>query len=194
LTAQVLVLLNGSEGRVFGLNFQTVFEAAVFFLNIGVLCFVLAKLLYNPVRNFLAKRSDRIKEQLMHAENETVKVNELKAKYESDIKELQSKKNEILDEARKEAAENSKQIIAEAKAEADNVRDRAAQNVLLEQARVKDEMKQAIISISSAMTEKYLARAMDDESQSRLFDETIEELQTASFMYADPQGRAFAEA
>ena len=164
------------EPRVFGLDSQTLIAIIANLINVGILAFVLAWLLYRPVRNFLKKRAERIAGQIEQADEATAKANEQKLLYEQKLSEVGRERDEILEEARRKAAEISRQIVAEAKQEADAVKARAAANVEMEWERVQDEMKTAIIQIAAVMAEKIVTLSMDDDTQERLFTEAMAEL------------------
>jgi len=165
------------DGRMFGLDLQTLLQSGVHFINIALLAFILAKLLYRPVLDFMRKRSDRIREQVEQAGSEMARAAELKLQYEQKMKEVERERDDILDEARKLAAETGRQIVAEAKKEADAVRERAAANVEMEWERAETAMRQAIIEVSAAMSEKFVTLAINKETHDRLFDKTMAELE-----------------
>jgi F-type H+-transporting ATPase subunit b len=167
--------------RVFGLDQQTLFQIMVLLINVAILAFFLSKFLYKPVRQMLYDRTDRIRNQLRNADEENKAANALKAQYEAKIKDIQIEREQILDAARKEAAERGKQILDEAKTEADTIRDRAMRNVEMEQERVKDEMRQSIIELSGVMAQKFVARSMDQGTRDTLFDEVMAELKDVDF-------------
>ena len=167
--------------RVFGLDGATFTGVAFVLLNLVILAFVISKLLYNPVRQMLYDRTERIRNQLKHAEDEQAAANGLKLQYEAKLKDIELERESILEEARRVAANSSKQILEEAKQEADAIRERAQRNIEMEQERVKDEMRKSIIDISSVMAQRFVARAMDADTQDRLFAEVIEELGVADF-------------
>ncbi len=49
-----------ADGRLFGLDPQLLFDAAVTAVNVFVLFLLLTFILFNPVRNMLKKRQDKI--------------------------------------------------------------------------------------------------------------------------------------
>jgi F-type H+-transporting ATPase subunit b len=158
------------------LNSQTLILVASHLVNVGLLAFILTKLLYKPVRKFMAARSERIAGQLSHAAEETAKAAELKVLYEQKLREIEAERDVILDTARKQAVDSSRQLLAEAKEEADAVRAKAQANVAMEWESAQAEMKRAIIEVSAAMTAKFIAQAMDDDTRDKLFAETVKEL------------------
>jgi F-type H+-transporting ATPase subunit b len=171
------VLTAVPEGRLFGLDLRTLIQMGANFVNIAVLAFILAKLLYKPVRKFMRTRADGIKSQLDFARDEMAKAKELKLQYEQKLSDVDRERTEILDEARKQATETGRQLIAEAKQEADAVRERAAISVQMERERAQAEIKLAIIEVSAAMTEKFVTLAINKETHDKLFNETLAELE-----------------
>jgi len=155
----------------------TFVSAGANLINIVILATVLSLLLYRPVRNILRKRSEKIRDQLTFAEEEMVKAIELRQQYEQKIEEIGREREEILNEARKQAAETGQRILASAKEEAAAVKERAAANVELEWERAETEMRTAIIEVSAAMAEKFVSLAINKETHDRLFAEAISDLE-----------------
>ena len=164
-------------GRVFGIDQETLIEIIANVVNVAVLAAFLAYLLYRPVRNILNKRTTKIQGQLIQAEEELEKATELRRKYEQKMEEVEREREDILGEARKVAADSSRRLLAEAKKEADTIRERAAATVEMEWERAENDMRTAIIDVSAVMSEKFVKLAINKETHDRLFDETISDLE-----------------
>jgi F-type H+-transporting ATPase subunit b len=171
------LLENLPQGGVFSLDLQTAISIGLNLINVIVLFFVLTRLLYKPVRQFLLDRTIRIRDQITFAKVETEKVNELKAQYERLLRDIDQEKAEILDAARKLAADKTKQQLDLARSEADAIKSRAFHEIEMEQERVKEEMRLAIIDVSSALASRILSRTIDGETHENLFNETLAELE-----------------
>ena len=170
-------------GRVFGLDAQTLIQVAAHIFNMGILAFVLAKLLYKPVQGFLQKRAERIRLQLALADEANVKAGEIKRSYEAEFQRLEREKDEILGEARKLAAESSRQMLVEAKKEAEAIKARAHANAEMERLHAQEEMRLAILDVSCALAEKIIAHSMTEEMRSRLYDEAMAELRGTTWQH-----------
>jgi len=164
-------------GRVFGIDQQTFIQIIANVLNVAGLAAVLVYLLYRPVRTVLKKRTNRIQGQLMQAEEELENATALRHKYERRMEEVEKEREEILNEARRVAADSSRRLVAEAKKEADSIRERAAQNVEMEWERAENDMRTAIIDVSAVMAEKFVSLAINKETHDRLFAETVSDLE-----------------
>lgn len=158
------------------LNQQFLIQLAWQLLNTGVLCFILTKLLYKPVKKFLQERKDKIANQIDSAEQKLLDAENLKLEYESKLKEIETEKAEILAAARERAKANEAQIIDEAKKEAQILKDRAALDIKRAEEKAKDDIMKQIIEVSSLMTSRFIEATMTEEEQNKLVNEVISDL------------------
>jgi F-type H+-transporting ATPase subunit b len=165
------------RGRIFELDQQTVISSLIVLFNVLLLAFVMSKLLYKPVRQFLFDRTSRIHDQLRRAEESESSANALKTEYEQAMKSVDKERNEILEMARKLAADRTREQVAEARHEADAIKSRAMREIDMERERAGDEIKQACIDISALMVSKFLTKEIDAATHERLFTETMAELE-----------------
>ena len=176
-----LVLASVPDGRPFGLDSQTLIQIIANLINVGILAFFLARMLYRPVREILRKRTDRIQNQIAQAAEDVEKATEMKRQYEQKLEEVSREREEILSEARRLAAETSQRLVAEARKEADAIKNRATANVEMEWERAEAEMRTAIIDVSAVMAEKFVKLAINKETHDRLFSETMSDLEGMSW-------------
>ena len=133
--------------------------------------------LRKPAKDFLQNRAENVKNEMEHAESEKAKANELKLQYEQKVKDVDKEKLEILEAARALAAEKTKEAEVADAAEANAIKARAHKEIEMEQERIKENVKKTVIDVSSAMCAKFLTQAIDEETQERLFNETMAELE-----------------
>ena len=169
-----IALLSEETGRIFGLDAQLLFDILIQGLAVFLLFIFLTYVLINPVRKVLEDRQNKIKDDLSHAATDRAEAEKLRAEYDEKIKNANSEAGEILSSARKRAVKNEENIIAEAKEEAGRIIDRANSEAELE--RVKDEVKQEIIGVATAMAGKFVASSLDESTQASLIDETLKEM------------------
>jgi F-type H+-transporting ATPase subunit b len=165
------------RGRIFELDQQTLISSLIVLFNVALLAFVMWRLLYKPVRQFLFDRAKRITEQLQHAEESVTSANTMKAEYEQALKGVDKERNEILEMARKLAADRTREQETEARTAAEAIKSRALREIEQERAHANDEIKRAVIDISTVMVSKFLTKEMDAETHERLFEETLAELE-----------------
>ncbi len=162
--------------RIIGFDYQLIHDIVLTGINIFILFFALSYLLFNPARDFLEKRRQKIAGELADAAENKKTAQELKAEYESRLKEVNKEADAILAEARKKAMIKEADILDEARAEAARIIERANRQVELDRKKALDDMKQEIISIASLMAGKVVAGSMDIKMQENLIDETLKEM------------------
>ena len=162
--------------RLFGLDLQLVADLAIELIAVFVLFTAMSNLLFNPAREFLKKRQEKIKGEMEFAAKEKEDAIALKAEYTAKLNDVQKEAEEILSETRKKALKKENEILDEAKAEATRIRYRATKEVELEKNKVKDEVKQEMISVASIMAGKFVAASMTEKQQAQLIEETLKEM------------------
>ena len=162
--------------RLFTLDAQLLFDTLVMALSMLLLFTLLSYLLFNPVRDMLEKRKQRIVDDREAAKREKEEATSYKQEYEKKLQEVDKEVQVILSEARKKAMKNENAIIAEAKEEAARIMARANAEIELEKKRALDDMKQEMIAIASMMAQKVVSASIDTDVQESLIDETLKEM------------------
>ena len=137
---------------------------------------LLSYFLFNPVRDMLEKRKQRVAEDQETAKREKEDAIAFKEEYDQKLKEVDKEAEAILSAARKRAMQNEAKIVAEAKEEAARIIARANAEIELEKKRALDDMKQEMITIAAMMAEKVVAASIDTNVQESLIDETLKEM------------------
>jgi F-type H+-transporting ATPase subunit b len=146
------------------------------------MCFILSKLLYKPVTNFLNARKEKIAGTIDEADEKLKAADELKAEYEAKLKDIEAEKIQILEEARKNAVKNKEQAVAEARKEAEAIKNRAMTEIQREQDKAKDEIRKQIVEVSALVSGKFVAAKMTETEQDELIDKTISDLEGATWL------------
>ncbi|MEE0884049.1 MAG: F0F1 ATP synthase subunit B [Faecalimonas sp.] len=162
--------------RLFTLDAQLLFDTLVMALSMLLLFTLLSYLLFNPVRDLLEKRKQRIVDDREAAKREKEEALGYKEEYEKKLQEVDKEVQVILSEARKKAMKNENAIIAEAREEAARIMARANAEIELEKKRALDDMKQEMIAIASMMAQKVVSASIDTDVQESLIDETLKEM------------------
>ena len=162
--------------RLFTLDAQFLFDAVVLALSMLVLFTLLSYILFNPVRDMLEKRKQRVAEEQETAKQNRQEAIAYKEEYEQKLKEVDKEVEAILSEARKKAMKNEAKIIAEAREEANRIMERANTEIELEKKKALDDMKQEMIAIATLMAQKVVTASIDTKVQERLIEETLKEM------------------
>ncbi len=162
--------------RLIGFDPQLLNDAVITAINIFILFFALSYLLFNPARDFLEKRRQKIADELSQAADDQKTAAAMKAEYEAKLKAADKEADAILEEARRKAKRREAEIVEEAKAEAARIIERAGREVELEKRKALDDMKQEIISIAAVMAGKVAAASIDAGAQDALIEQTLKEM------------------
>lgn len=164
------------EGRIFGLDAQTIFDALFLAINVFILFVFLSYKLFDPVRDMLQKRKDKITKEREDAQNDKAEALQLKSDYELKLKDVDKEAEVILSDARKKAMKNEERIVAEAKEEAARIIERANSEIELEKKKAADDIKKEIIEVATLMANKVVAASIDAKTQDALIEETLGEI------------------
>jgi F-type H+-transporting ATPase subunit b len=170
------VLLSAADGRLFGLDAQLLFDTCVTAVNVFLLFVILSYLLFNPARELLRKRAEKIandRDTAAKAKEEALTARE---EYEAKLKNVDKESEAILSAARKKALLKEEQIIAEAKEEAARIIKRAESEVALEKKKAYDEVKKEMIESAALMAQKVVAAKVDTTINDALVEETLNEI------------------
>ena len=149
--------------RLFDLDFQLLHDAVITAVAVFVLFLFLSYMLFKPARDLLKKRQDRIMADLASAKQDKEEADALKTEV-------------IMSEARQKAVRNEEQIIAEAKDEAANIIRQAKNEAKLEKQKAADEVKTQIIDVAALIAGKVVADRIDTNIQDTLIEETLQEV------------------
>lgn len=162
--------------RIFGLDAQLLVDTAILALSVFTLFIFLSYMLFNPARELLRKRREKIQEEMEKSAQDKLDAMQFKDEYENKLKEASNEVDEILSEGRKKALKRENDIINEAKVEANKILERANREIELEKGKLQDEVKQEMITIASVMAGKLLSKSIDEEKQAQFIDEALNEM------------------
>ena len=100
----------------------------------------------------------------------------MKQEYEAHLSKADKEAEAILADARRKAQKNEAVIVAEAKEEAARIMKRADVEIELERRKALEGMKQEVVDIAVAMAQKAVGEQMNVSVQSRLLEETLQEM------------------
>ena len=176
LCAKAVLLSQEMEPRLFDLDFQLLADATLSIIAVFALFLALSYFLFNPAREFMAKRQERIASELENAKTSEEEAAKLKEEYEQKLAQIQVEADSILTEARKKAMANEARIVAEAKEEAARIIARANTEALLEKKKVADDVKKEMVTLAFLMAGKVVSASIDSKVQDEIINETLKEI------------------
>ena len=170
------------EPRVFDLDLQLLADSALMIVAVFVLFLIASYLLFNPVRDMMAKRQAKINGELDDAAKDKEDAAALKAEYEEKLKNVDKEAEEILSDARKRALANENRIVADAKEEASRIIERAKVEAALEKEKAADDMKREMVVLASMIAGKVVKASIDTTVQESLVNETLKEIGESTWL------------
>ena len=161
--------------RLFGLDYQTLFDTAFTMVNVLILYVFLKYVLFIPVRKLLEERKKRLDDQNARAAADTAEAQKLKAEYEQRILEAGREADNILGESRREMIKEEQEVLDDAKTRAADImsaaRSEASKDFEAAQSSVRDEVKDIASAMAARVTNQKVDRPVDDA----LLNETLKE-------------------
>ena len=156
-----------------GVNFWT---ALFTLLNFLALFFVAKHFLIGPVMQLIQARQKEIDDQYADAEAAKTEAEALQAEYQLKLEDAQAASEKIVKEAVARGQSREEEILRQAHAEADAIREKANADIAMEKKKAVNDAKDEISVIAVAIAGKVVGRELQAADHSRLVDEFIDEL------------------
>ena len=182
LVTQMVLSSAEMSPRLFDLDFQLLHDAVLMIIAVFALFLIASHFLFNPVRNMMQNRQDRIRNELETAAADMADARALKEEYEARLKDIDKEAEAILSEARKKALDNENKIVSDAKEEAARIIERAGVEAELEKNKAVDEVKREMVVLASMMAGKVVNAAIDTTVQDSLIEETLKEIGESTWL------------
>lgn len=138
-----------------------------------ILLYILVRILYNPLSQAMAARTERIRVELGAAEEASKHAEEANARTQVLIDQAKAQSQEILRQASANADTMRVQIIEEARAEALKVIDRGRLEIDRERQAAFDELRRQVAEIALLAATSIVKKSLDSADNRRLIDEAI---------------------
>ena len=169
------------KDKIFALDWQLIFDALIVACAVFFLFFLLSYLVFNPARDLMQKRRDKIAADIAAAEKEKEDALAFKKEYDARLRDVDREVDGILADAKRRAKDREEAIIAEAKEESARIMTRTKAEVELEKSKAKDEIKQEIVTVAGEMAGRFIKDKMDEQKQAALVDDVIREMGEATW-------------
>lgn len=159
-----------------GLLFPNILTMLTQLLSTLIIFLAVKKWLWKPVKNILAKRSEKMQESLDNAfkQNEEATKNLEASKKELD--EAKSSSKEIIDAARAEATSLKNEIISDAKKQAQERLNSAENKIEQRKNEVKDELHDEMVNVAMAAVSKLLDEKATSADDQKALEKYIKEV------------------
>jgi F-type H+-transporting ATPase subunit b len=141
-----------------------------------VVFFVLNKFAFPALRKQVEAREQQIQKDLEEAESAKQDAQRNLDDYKKQLADARGEANRIIEEARQQAEQVRKDLVAKAEAEAKQITTRAAEQLEAERGRTIQELQSTVSELSIQLAEKIVNRSIDADDQKDLVDAYIKEL------------------
>lgn len=153
-----------------------IWQIVISLFNLVILFFILKKFLYKPITAMLEKRKAELDAHYIAAENAEADASAKQKEWEKTLAGAESEANAILDAATENARYRGDKIIAEANARAEGIVNEAKTEADLTYKKAKETIRQEIVEVSSALTEKLLGREITTDDHRAMIDAFLDEM------------------
>ncbi len=145
-----------------------------------IVMFVLNKFAFPKLRETVEAREHQIQGDLEAAESAKTEAQQAKATYDQQIADARGEANRIIEEARRQAEDVRKDLIAKAERDAEQITQRASEQLDAERSRTITELQSTVGDLAIELAEKVVGRALDQGTHRELVDAYIKEVGTMS--------------
>jgi F-type H+-transporting ATPase subunit b len=138
--------------------------------------FVLRKVAFGPIQKIIDERRDRIRQSLVEAERAREESRKLLEEHRQLRAQVRGEAEEILSEARRVAESVRERVKEEAEADRQRRLEETRRQIEAETARALEQIRAEVAELALVAAEKVTRMALDRESDRRLIDEAIGEL------------------
>ena len=172
----ILALENNDEERcqespspIMPATNELVYGGLAFLVLLGVLW----KFGVPAASRMMTERADKIRNSLDEAERAKTEAETILAEYQRQLADARAESARIVEEARADAEQVRRDTIARAEAEANELRQRNAEQVGAERDRVMGEMQGQVAALAIELAEKVVESNLDREANTRLIENYI---------------------
>lgn len=160
--------------EVFSLN---LWQMLISLCNLVILFLILKKFLYKPVRRALEERKQAVEGVYADAQKALDTANASKTEYERELAGIRERADSMLASATADANKRSEAILSDARERADGMMRQAKNDISLERRKAESGIRSEIADVSTALTEKLLAREINSDDHRKLIDDFLAEME-----------------
>ncbi|WP_050636913.1 F0F1 ATP synthase subunit B [Candidatus Stoquefichus sp. SB1] len=159
-----------------GKLFPNITTLIVQLLSTGVMLFVFKRYLWSPVQAYFEKRADFIENQIDEAKEMNEKAKTFVVESEKQARDSAREYRDIVERAKSDALKVRDDIIVEARKEAASKIEQAEKEIAAEKVQARADMKEEIVDIAMDVATKIMKKEMNTKENEKLVNEFVEEV------------------
>jgi F-type H+-transporting ATPase subunit b len=163
------------ETGIFDLpNTSLIFWEIITFL---ILLFLLWRYVYPPIREQILRRQSEIDRAIDEAQKTRAEARELLAEYRRQIEEARGEGRQILEQARKQAEAQRERAKREAREEGERIIQRAREEIARERDAALREVRREVADMVILTSERIIGQELDRDGHERLISDALDTLE-----------------
>ena len=154
-----------------------IWQILISLANLVILFFLFKKFLFKPVKDIMAKREAEVQAEYDKAELATQEANDIKASWEEKMKTADDKAEEIIKKAVDKADRRSEVMLYESREKAESIIRKAKAEAERDKRDAEETIKQEIVGVSAAISEKIIGREINMNDHKDLIDSFIDNME-----------------
>ena len=146
-------------------------------VNFLIMMIILVRILYRPLRQMLAERSQKIGNDLKEAQASREKFEQLESDAKSALQAAQVQASQILECARTEAEKIRAELLAKARQEADDLRQQHQAELERATRAAQSELRAGTVSVALLAVQKIIGSKMSPEINTALVQRTLDAIE-----------------
>ncbi len=144
------------------------------FINLMVIYFVLKKLLWKPVTEFMEKRTKSIADSIVDANAKLSEAEELKKEYHLSLNNARIEAAKIVEDSRMRAQQEYNAMLDSATKDAEEFKAKTRKEMTREREDMLSKLKSEIAGLALSAASKVIEKNMDTEANRAFVDEIID--------------------
>ena len=146
-------------------------------INFVVLMVFLVRFLYHPVQDMLAKRQQKISDDLNSAQAAREKWDQMQQEAKNSLEKAQAEAFEMVERARSEAEKMRADILNQARREAEEIRSRNQAEIERAKRIARDELREGAVSLAIAAATKVIGSQMSKDINETLIHRALDSIE-----------------
>lgn len=155
-------------------------------VTFAIVLFVLRRLAFKRVQAMIDERRDRIREALDEADKAREEARQLRELTQKEREEAKAERERILEDARRQGQQAQAQAREEAQRDLERRLEENARAIEAENRKLREQIRRDVVELTLLASEKVTRKALSEEDQRRLIDETLSEIDVTQL--AQPNG------
>ncbi len=144
--------------------------------NIIILCFILKRLLFKPVKNIIDTRQQQIDSMYADANQSRTDAEAMRAEYEGRLKNAKEESENMMRDTVRRAQLKEEEILREAQENASKTMKHAEEQIEQEKKRALNDMKDELSDMALEIASAVLEKKVGDDDDKKLVDDFIDKL------------------